>query len=124
MILFDTNVFIEVFKGNADAKRVYEQVLPSEICLSSITAMELYYGALNKRELLFIKKFIGCFSVIYVNESVSELALNLVELYSKSHTLDIPDALIAATAIENGCDLFTYNTKDFKYIPELHLHEG
>jgi len=61
MVLFDTNVFIEIFKGNVDAKSVHDQAFASGICLSSITAMELYYGALNKRELQFIKKFIGSF---------------------------------------------------------------
>ena len=28
MILLDTNVFIEIFKGNPDAKRVYGQLQP------------------------------------------------------------------------------------------------
>lgn len=34
----------------------------------------------------------------------------------------IPDALIAAIAIANGLELFTYNKKDFDFIPELKLY--
>ena len=39
----------------------------------------------------------------------------------KSHTLNIPDSLIASTALEYKCKLFTYNLKDFKYIDGLKL---
>ncbi len=51
MILIDTNIFIEVFKGNAQIEQLVRGLLPKELALSSITAMELYYGALNKLEL-------------------------------------------------------------------------
>ncbi len=47
--------------------------------------------------------------------------LLLIKKYAKSHSLDIPDALIAATAIVNNFKLFTYNLKDFKYIEDLHI---
>ena len=37
--------------------------------------------------------------------------------------LDMPDSLIAATAIELNLPLFTYNIKDFRYIPGLQLYK-
>lgn len=121
MIILDTNVFIEAFKGNPEAKSVLNQVNKKQIALSSITAMELYYGALNKRELQFIKRFLGGLNIILVNEAISSRAMSLVETFAKSHSLDIPDALIAATALEAESELFTYNVKDFRFIPELKL---
>ncbi|MEY4904394.1 MAG: hypothetical protein RLZZ292_2209 [Bacteroidota bacterium] len=39
--------------------------------------------------------------------------------YSVTHGLQIPDALIAATAISNQLLLFTENKQDFKFIPEI-----
>jgi predicted nucleic acid-binding protein len=42
--------------------------------------------------------------------------------YSLSHKASIPVMLIAATAIANNIELYTLNTKDFKFIPELSLY--
>jgi tRNA(fMet)-specific endonuclease VapC len=36
-----------------------------------------------------------------------------------SHGLLIPDALIAATALEHGLDLYSKNVRDFRMIPGL-----
>ena len=38
-----------------------------------------------------------------------------------SHGLVIPDALIAATALEHGLALYTRNVRDFQMIPSLTL---
>jgi predicted nucleic acid-binding protein len=83
--------------------------------------MELYYGALNKKELNKIKKFLDDFDLLLINEGISEIALDLIEKHSKSHGLEIPDALIAATSIFYSIPLLTYNKKDFKYIRSLNL---
>jgi predicted nucleic acid-binding protein len=40
-----------------------------------------------------------------------------------SHNLAIPDAIVAATAMYAGMELFTYNQKDFRYIKGLRLYE-
>jgi len=45
-----------------------------------------------------------------------------MEGYSLSHNLSIPDALIAATAMEHMLELYTLNTKDFQFIPGLMLY--
>ncbi|MEZ4593950.1 MAG: PIN domain-containing protein [Chloroflexota bacterium] len=47
--------------------------------------------------------------------------LQLMETYSLSHKLSIPDALIAATALVHNLELFTLNIKDFRFIPGLTL---
>ena len=120
MILLDTNILIEILKGD---QRTIERVqtISEELSISSITVMELYYGAFNKAELHKLEKFVSLFHIIQLNENISKTATTLVKTYSKSHNLDIPDSLIAATTIENRCKLFTYNTKDFHYITSLQL---
>lgn len=40
-------------------------------------------------------------------------------VYSKSHSLMIPDALIAATALTEELELATDNDRHFKMIPDL-----
>lgn len=83
--------------------------------------MKLYYGALNKNELSIIKRAISQLKKICLDVPISKKALPLIEHYPKSHNLKIPDALIAATAIENEISLLTYNNKDFKFNAEMQL---
>jgi len=45
------------------------------------------------------------------------MAENFIIKFSKSHNLQIDDALIAATAIKTGIELITYNISDFKIYP-------
>lgn len=120
MILLDTNVLIEILKNN---QQTIEKVknLEQTLSISSITVMELYYGALDKAELNKLEKFVSLFHIIHLNEEISTQATKLVKTYAKSHTLDIPDSLIASTALERKCKLFTYNHKDFRYIKNLEL---
>ncbi len=40
-----------------------------------------------------------------------------------SHGLLIPDAIIEATAIIHQIPLFTYNLKDFRFMPDIQLHK-
>ena len=121
MIILDTNIIIELFKGNVETEELLKKIDEKEFAISVITSMELYYGAINKRELNKIKKFLKSFNLLTINEEISKIALDLIEKYSKSHGLDIPDALIAATSLYYEIPLLTYNKKDFKYIEDLRL---
>ena len=123
MILLDTNILIEILKGNKETIQKVE-AFDVMLCVSAISVMELYYGALNKAELGKLEKFISLFHLIHLihlDENISKSATKLIKSYAKSHTLDIPDSLIASTALEHKCRLFTYNLKDFKYIDRLEL---
>jgi predicted nucleic acid-binding protein len=109
MILCDTDVFIEAFKNNADTTALLRHIGFENMALSTITLMELYFGAFNKREMTKIKNRVERLKIYEINKEISDTALNLIEKYSKSHGLRIPDALIAATSICKGVDLLTYN---------------
>jgi len=121
MIILDTNIIIELFKGNVETKELLKKVDEKEFAISVITSMELYYGAINKRELNKIQKFLKSFNLLTINEEISKIALDLIEKYSKSNGLNIPDALIAATSLYYEVPLLTYNKKDFRYIEYLEL---
>ena len=55
MILCDTDIFIEAFKNNTLATGSLRRIGFQNIALSAITLMEIYFGALNKKELEKIK---------------------------------------------------------------------
>ena len=120
MILVDTNVLIEILKGKHKTLAHMER-LGEAPALSSVSLMELYYGAFNKSEIKQIEKFASLFELIPISKRVSFKATELVRDYSKSHNLDIPDSLIAATALVNNCKLLTYNIKDFRFIRGLEI---
>lgn len=89
--------------------------------MSSVTYMELMVGALNKREAGIIKKAFSDFEIVEISEAISARARNLIEKFTKSHGLLIPDALIAASALELQIPLYTANIRDFRFIPDLSL---
>lgn len=121
MTLVDTNILIEVFKGNSEVLQALEAIGPRNIGLSAVTAMELYYGALNKLELQRIRKNLAAFHLHHITQDISERSMELIARYAKSHGLQIPDAIIAATAIECSSPLITLNVKDFRFIDGLQL---
>jgi predicted nucleic acid-binding protein len=124
MILVDTNVIIESLRGEEETVRLLEKIGLKNIAISTITEMELYIGARDKKELNFVKKRLKKIEIIDFDKKISKKSVELVFKFSKSHTLDIPDSIIAATSLINGLPLMTYNKKDFKFIPDLKLYES
>lgn len=119
--LCDTCVLIDYLRGKIEVQQKLEQDRDSGLGMSSVTYMELMVGAFDKREVDIIKKAFSDFEIIEISESISVKARKLIENYTKSHGLLIPDALIAATALELDIALYTTNIKDFRFIPNLVL---
>ncbi len=122
MILCDTNILIEFYKDNPQVKETLHQIGSGRLAISMVTQAELYYGALNKAELQKIKEHLSILHRFPVDTSVSDIFLQLMEAYSLSHKLSIPDALIAATTLVHGTELYTLNSKDFRFMPNLTLY--
>lgn len=123
MILCDTNILIEFYKNKAQISQIFRTLGKGNLAISVITEAELYFGALNKAELQRIKQHLSSLHRLPLDTAVSNQFLQLMETYSLSHKLSIPDALIAATALVHKVELFTFNVKDFHFIPGLALFE-
>ena len=93
-ILVDTCIFIDLFRGNQDLQNELFHIQP---VINTIVYMELLQGAKNKQNLKQIDRFLKQFELFHINEPISIKALRLIEHFSKSHGLGIPDGLIAAT---------------------------
>ncbi len=85
--------------------------------------MELVQGMRNKDELRTLQQTLKQWNVktIYVNEEISAKALFFVEEYFLSHSMQLADALIGATATMYGMTLITANDKHYKIIKELEM---
>lgn len=123
LILCDTNILISWLKGEGQTIETLQKIGLENLLIPSITYMELIQGTRNKNELLKLEHKIKNYNVIHFDNVTSKLALNLVEKYYLSHGLLIPDAIIAATAITFNFKLFTYNLKDFKFLPGIQLYK-
>jgi predicted nucleic acid-binding protein len=122
MILCDTNILIEFYKTNPSVIQTLQQLGSTNIAVSVITKAELFYGARDKQEFVKIERHLSLCHCYGLNNAISALFLELMSRYSLSHKASIPDMLIAATAISHELELYTLNTKDFKFIPELSLY--
>jgi predicted nucleic acid-binding protein len=121
MVLCDTNIFINAFNGRRETIDQLHKIGLERIALSVITVMELYQGMSNKSELAQMKRKIRYYDVVEIDAPTSRLATELIKKFKLSHGLQIPDALIGATAVIHRIPLFTYNTKDFNFIPGVEL---
>jgi tRNA(fMet)-specific endonuclease VapC len=119
MILCDTNILIEFYKNNPIIISQLRSIGLNQLAISSISQAELYYGAINKIELQKIKQHLKLLNILAVGEKVSHKFIELMETYSLSHKLTIPDALIASTAIIYDIELYSLNIKDFRFIKGL-----
>jgi predicted nucleic acid-binding protein len=127
-IICDTDVIIDYFdhkqNRHTETLAIIENSIGLEnVLVSSITKMELLLGAGNKEGLNAIQKRLNRFGIILTTPQINLKAIDLVLEYNLSHGLTIPDALIAATALEMGLKLFTYNIRDFKFIDKLDLYQ-
>ena len=123
MVLCDTNIFISAFNGRQDTINQLDKIGLKEITLSAVTVMELFQGMGNKGELARMKKKIKYYDVVQMDEAISIKAIEFIESYKLSHGLSIPDAIIGATSVVHQIPLYTYNIKDFDFLPGIILHQ-
>jgi len=120
-MIFDTDIFIWVQRGNEKAARQMEK--SEDKFLSIQSYMELFQGAENKAQHKYVKNFITSYGFIVLpfTENIGHRASIYIEEYALSSGLRSGDAIIAATAVENNMPLVSSNAKHFKMIKELKL---
>ena len=118
--LIDSNVLIDVSRGNAAAIE-YVDGLADSLALSQVTAMELIVGDRDKRDLAAIDGFFIAVPNLPLSDSIGTGAYRLLKTYAKSHGLHVFDSLVAATAMEKALTLVTLNRKHYQTIEGLQL---
>ena len=122
-IICDTNIFISVFRNIQQTIDELEIIGSENILIPSVSVMELYRGMQHKKEMIEMQKKINSYNILHFNEDVSQKSVEIINKYKLSHNIQIPDAMIAAMGIVYELELFTYNKKDFKFIPGLKLYK-
>ena len=122
-MLIDTDVLIWYLRGNENAQKTVNANIPFTI--SVVTYMELIQGMKDKRELKLLQKFVKkqSIKITQINENISSKAMFLVEDFSLSRSMEMGDAIIAATALENQEILLTANDKHYSFIPNIRVQK-
>ena len=120
-MIIDTDVLIWYLRGNENARKSINSNIPFKI--SVINYMELIQGMYDKKELKILQKYLREWQVeiIQINESISSRAMFFMEDYYLSHSMELGDAIIAATVMENRDILLTANKKHYSFIPNMEI---
>ncbi len=120
-MLIDTDLLIWYMRGNEKAyKRIEKE---NNFSISVVTYMELVQGMRNKNELNCLRKSLHEWNakVLYISEEISAKAMFYVEQHYLSHSLQLADALIGATAVAYGQPILTGNDKHYKIIKDIEI---
>ncbi len=120
-MILDTDVLIWFLRGNQSAVDFILEAMPFSI--SIVTYMELVQGMRDKRELAKMKKAFADMNVeiIPLSEGISLRASDYVEKYALSHSMEMADALIAGTCMEENKTLVTANDKHYRVVEGLQM---
>jgi predicted nucleic acid-binding protein len=118
-MLVDTDVLIWNLRGEPSAANRLDR--ERGFAISAVTYMELTQGVRDKNELSVLRRALRFWSsdILHVDSAISARAMFLVEEHALSDSLQLADALIAATALEYGLPLLTGNVKHYRPIDGL-----
>lgn len=122
MVILDTNILIDALRrksGKTTLEGILETTSSDDLVISVISIQELYQGksvAVSEKE-TDMQALLAPLKILPYSYDVAKRAGEIVR--EKQYEIAFADAAIAATAIINGCQLFTLDKKDFIGIDNL-----
>ncbi len=119
--IVDTDIIVDMLRGLRASRDYIRRFELGELkgILSAVVIAELYAGRRTRDPIIArrIEDVIALFTVVPVSPNIARKAGELMRDYG----LNLPDALIAATALVYDAILVTRNIRDFQRIPNLRL---
>jgi predicted nucleic acid-binding protein len=115
VILVDSDVLIEISRDrNPEIVESWKALRrsPEVLACCPVTVAEVWRGARAAEEEVLTHLF-QIFVCVPIDEQIGRLAGDYLRLYSGGHGVDLGDALIAATAVMRGAELWTRNRKHY-----------
>jgi len=124
--MLDTNILIYTLKNKPEMVRQQFEAHDGEICASSVTAMELLYGAHKsqavRRNLDAVEGLLGRIEILEFDVSAAEHAGQIrAELSAVGKPIGPFDVMIAGHARSKGMCLVTNNEGEFMRVSGLRL---
>jgi predicted nucleic acid-binding protein len=117
-LLIDTDVLIDFLRGHKQAAAFFK-VESDRICFSAITVAEIYAGIKDTPEEAEVERLFSIFPVLSITDDVARLAGQFIRQYGKTYSVEIPDALIAATSLLHKAELQTLNVRHYPMFRNL-----
>lgn len=115
-LLVDTCVLVDHLRGFEPARDWLSRTAPSmdvRLTYSVITLAELLAGLTAESSRGSVEELLGLFEPVTVTETAARRAGGYMRQWRQSHGMAMPDALIAASARENGATLVTRDKAHF-----------
>ena len=120
MILCDSNIIFEIFRGNSIVINELEKIGYGNLAICDVTIGEIYFG-MRKGEEKQTKTLIRQFNRYNITKDASKIFIQIMSDLS-SRQIGIPDALIAAIAKANSLEVLTLNLSDFTLVEGLKIY--
>jgi tRNA(fMet)-specific endonuclease VapC len=121
-VLLDSSIVIDAANEHKAALEYVNGLLISgSPGIHAITFAEVIVGTRNSRELLRLRRFLRPLVTEYPIPEDWPVALEYLGRLHLSHDVDLPDCLIAATAIRLSLPVSTVNDRHFRLFKGLHV---
>ena len=114
-VLIDSDIFIEVTRARDNALLARWNQLSSgdtPLLCSPVTVAELWHGARPSEQSALTALF-DALECVTIDTKIGQRAGDYLQQYSKSHHVELGDALIAATATIHSLQLWTRNRRHY-----------
>ena len=118
--MIDTDVLIEYLRGSDRAAKFLEG-LEGDLIISAMSVAELFSGVKGSEEMDALDQFMLAFQTIPIDDRLARQAGLIRQEYHPSHGVGLADALIAATALEEGAELVTFNRRHYPMVEDVSL---
>jgi predicted nucleic acid-binding protein len=114
-ILIDSDILIEVSRGrDAEVIRRWDELSMSETVLlcSPVSVAELWHGA-RSADYPILDRLFSALNCLSIDAATGRRAGEYLRKYSKSHGVELGDALIASSACLHDLSIWTRNRKHY-----------
>jgi predicted nucleic acid-binding protein len=121
--LLDTGLVLRHLRGHQRTVQLLRGLgKMGRLSIASVTRLEVHAGMLPE-ERYPTQKLLARLATIDLDREIADRAGDMIAASrSANKVLAVPDAIIAATAIDHGLTLVTLNWEDFQYIAGLTLY--
>lgn len=119
--LLDSGLLIRHLRGRPEAVHLLRALGKHErLAIASVSRLEIHAG-MQEHERYKTQKLLSRFVTFEMGPDIADRAGDYIREYrGRGVQISVPDAIIAATAVQHGLTLVTFNPKDFP-MPDLSL---